>query len=325
MATRVTPISEARSFGSERQPRSGRITVVLLLPVVILLIVGLGALLSASSVLAIREGQPDNLYYFKRQVAFTGIGLLCMIVGARIPYRWYQKVAVPIFALAVVGLIATLVFGQERNYAKRWIEIGPVTLQLSEFAKFAVVVMLATVLTATQPLALAPSLVHTAPPAPTLARLFAGFGRFSSNPVYIFCHLPHSLGADLDGCRGAPDLLNVDELCRLTCSGLSQHLCIDLFAAKPYDEDSANIGMSNHTSQHTFGVFFFQTQLTATGLVGYGHCSSRIANFTRYRRTAKNGGNDCHMIAYADLSIFASISHEFHFFLLHIYFEIGSQ
>lgn len=147
MATRVTPISEARSFGNERQPRSGRITVVLLLPVVILLIVGLGALLSASSVLAIREGQPDNLYYFKRQVAFTGIGLLCMIVGARIPYRWYQKVAVPIFALAVVGLIATLVFGQERNYAKRWIEIGPVTLQLSEFAKFAVVVMLATVLT----------------------------------------------------------------------------------------------------------------------------------------------------------------------------------
>jgi cell division protein FtsW len=38
-------------------------------------------------------------------------------------------------------------FGQIRNDARRWIEIGPVTLQLSEFAKFAVVVMLATVLT----------------------------------------------------------------------------------------------------------------------------------------------------------------------------------
>ena len=56
MATRVTPITEARSFAARKEPRSGRISVLLLLPVVILLIIGLGALLSASSVLAIREG-----------------------------------------------------------------------------------------------------------------------------------------------------------------------------------------------------------------------------------------------------------------------------
>lgn len=124
--------------------------MVLLLPVVILLIVGLGALLSASSVLAIREGWDDNLYYFKRQVAFVGIGMLCLILGARIPYRWYQKAAVPIFVLAVSGLVATLMFGQVRNYARRWIELGPVTLQLSEFAKFAAVAMLAMVLTRKQ-------------------------------------------------------------------------------------------------------------------------------------------------------------------------------
>lgn len=147
MATRVTPITEARSFASRREPRAGRMSVLLLLPVVILLIIGLGALLSASSVLAIREGFADNLYYFKRQVLFASLGLACLVAGARIPYRWYQRAALPIFALATIGLIATLVVGDVRGGAQRWIELGPVTLQASEFAKFAVVVMLATVLT----------------------------------------------------------------------------------------------------------------------------------------------------------------------------------
>nr|MDJ0953724.1 FtsW/RodA/SpoVE family cell cycle protein [Acidimicrobiia bacterium] len=146
MATRVTPISEARSYATRREARPGRISVLLLLPVMVLLIIGLGALLSASSVLAIREGFADNLYYFKRQVVFAGIGLICLILGARIPYRWYQRAALPILGIAVVGLVATLVVGDVRGGAQRWIELGPVTIQASEFAKFAVVVFLASVL-----------------------------------------------------------------------------------------------------------------------------------------------------------------------------------
>lgn len=147
MATRVTPITSARSFAAAREPRSGRITVLLLLPVVVLVIIGLGALLSASSVLAIREGYDDNLFYFKRQVFFAGLGLLCLLLGARIPYRWYQRAAVPIYVIAVVGLLATLIIGDVRGGARRWIELGPVTIQASEFAKFAVVAMLAMILT----------------------------------------------------------------------------------------------------------------------------------------------------------------------------------
>ncbi len=78
MATSVTPISEARSFAARREGRSGRISVLLLLPVMVLMIIGLGALLSASSVLAIREGRLDNLYYFKRQAVFAGIGMVAL-------------------------------------------------------------------------------------------------------------------------------------------------------------------------------------------------------------------------------------------------------
>ena len=146
MATRVTPITEARSFTSRREGLSGRISVLLLLPVMVLLIIGLGALLSASSVLAIREGW-DKLYYFKRQAIFAAIGLVALVVGARVPYRFYQRAAVPIYGLAIAGLLATMAIGDVRNGSQRWIQLGPVTLQPSEFAKFAVVVMLAAVLT----------------------------------------------------------------------------------------------------------------------------------------------------------------------------------
>jgi len=146
MATRVTPISEARSFATRGEPRSGRITVLLLLPVIVLLIIGLGALLSASSVLAIREGKVDNLFYFKRQVIWSIGGLALLLVGARIPYRWYQRAALPILIVALLGLLATLLIGSNINGATRWIVIGPVTIQASEFAKFAVIVALAAVL-----------------------------------------------------------------------------------------------------------------------------------------------------------------------------------
>lgn len=146
MASRVTPITQARSFATRREPRSGRIAVLLLLPVVVLLIIGLGALLSASSVLAIREGFDDNLYYFKRQALFAAIGILCLIIGARIPYDWYRRAAIPIFGLALIGLVATLAIGEFRGGAQRWIVLGPVTIQASEFAKFAVIVMLSMIL-----------------------------------------------------------------------------------------------------------------------------------------------------------------------------------
>jgi cell division protein FtsW len=112
----------------------------------ILLIIGLGALLSASSVLAIREGW-SNLYYFNRQALFAGVGLVALVVGARVPYRFYQRAALPIFLLAIAGLVLTMLIGDVRNGSQRWIQLGPITLQASEYAKFAVVVMLATILT----------------------------------------------------------------------------------------------------------------------------------------------------------------------------------
>ena len=148
MATSVTRIGSARSARGARAVvgAADRRTILFLLPVVMLMIIGLGALLSASSVVGIRQ-TGDHLFFFKRQVLFTGLGLVAFFVAAKIPYRVYSTLAIPILGVAVAGLVATLALGEVRGGARRWIDLGPVSLQAAEFAKFAVIAYLAAILT----------------------------------------------------------------------------------------------------------------------------------------------------------------------------------
>ncbi len=128
-----------------------RRSILLVVAVVMLLIIGLGAMLSASSVVSIRE-TGDHLFYIKRQILWVGIGMAAFGVATRVPYHLYQRFAVPIYVLAVAALVATLAFGDVRGGARRWIEVGPVTLQPSEFAKLATVIVLAAILVRKGPL-----------------------------------------------------------------------------------------------------------------------------------------------------------------------------
>jgi cell division protein FtsW len=102
-------------------------------------------MLSAASVVSFRE-TGDSLYYIKRQVVWVGLGIVALIVFTRIPYRLYRRFALPIFLVAVAGLVATMLFGDVRGGARRWIEVGPLTIQASEFAKLASVIVLSAVL-----------------------------------------------------------------------------------------------------------------------------------------------------------------------------------
>jgi cell division protein FtsW len=139
----AAPRADARS--AEAATAGDRRAIFLLLPVAFLVIVGLGALLSASSVVGIRE-TGDHLYYFKRQLVWVALGIGAMLVASRVPYRLYGRYAGWILFLAIAGLVATLAIGEVRFGARRWIVLGPVTVQPSEFAKFAAVAFLAAAL-----------------------------------------------------------------------------------------------------------------------------------------------------------------------------------
>ena len=146
MASRVVSIvtTERGVREAERaMGRPARLTVLLLIPVVLLIVVGLGAILSASSVLGLRESG-DGLYYFKRQVAWLGFGTVAMVGASLVPMKWWRRMSFPLFLATVLMLAATLVIGTRAYGSQRWIFAGPISIQPSEIAKLTTILFLAT-------------------------------------------------------------------------------------------------------------------------------------------------------------------------------------
>jgi len=108
--------------------------------VLILVTFGLVMLTSTTSLHAYRG---DAFYFSKRQALWLGLGLIACVAMAVVDYHRYRKLAWPLFITAAVLLVAVLIFGRRINGASRWFIFGPVRFQPSEFAKFALVILLA--------------------------------------------------------------------------------------------------------------------------------------------------------------------------------------
>lgn len=104
------------------------------LPVVVTLIALVGVVILASAA-------PDDTYVTRQALWFVagviGCALLFWLGGERI-----DKLAVPLYAVTMLLLVAVLVFGEEINGAKRWLEFGPARVQPSELAKVALILVL---------------------------------------------------------------------------------------------------------------------------------------------------------------------------------------
>ncbi len=79
----------------------------------------------------------------RRQALFWCLGLVAWGVGALVPLRIWARLAWPAYAAALGLLLATLLFGDVRMGARRWLDLGLVSLQTSEPAKWAVLLALA--------------------------------------------------------------------------------------------------------------------------------------------------------------------------------------
>ena len=116
----------------------------LLFPVLFLVGIGIVMVYSASSAVALKKYGADT-HFLKKQALFAFIGLVALVACRHFPYRWYRPLAYPLL-LAALGLLLAVEFtpwGIEAGGAKRWLRLGPVSFQPSEFARLALLVYLA--------------------------------------------------------------------------------------------------------------------------------------------------------------------------------------
>lgn len=113
------------------------------LVVAALVALGLVVLTSASGSNAARLHHGDVYFFMKRQFVYLGVGIVIAVAMAMFDYRkWREHWLFSVLFYAFVFALLWLVFREKAiNGSHRWIKLGPINLQPSEFAKLATVII----------------------------------------------------------------------------------------------------------------------------------------------------------------------------------------
>ena len=117
--------------------------------VLVLAVLGLILLYSTSAYNG-RVKFHDPAYYFKKQLFAAALGVLGMYVISGIDYRALLRFAPALYLASIALSTAVLFVGEEINGSRRWLSLGPLSFQPSEFAKVAVILFLAWVIQRTK-------------------------------------------------------------------------------------------------------------------------------------------------------------------------------
>ena len=129
------------------RPEPSNIDWLILLPIAGLLMFSVAFVYSASASFAdVKYGSSEELVW--NHAAKVLIGLVLMIIFAKIDYRSLQGISATTVLIGVGFLLMVLVMGTEIKGASRWVRLGPFNFQPSELAKFAVVLHTAHLLSA---------------------------------------------------------------------------------------------------------------------------------------------------------------------------------
>src|SRR3954470_19444528 len=140
--TRPRATRPARGAGA---PQSG--FVLLFAVIVVLNLIGLVMVLSASSVTALHH-EGSSYYYFERQLLWLGLASVAFFVALRLDYHRLRKLAVPLLVASIGLLVVVLIpgIGANVNGSSRWIGVGTFGIQPSEFAKLGMLIFAADLL-----------------------------------------------------------------------------------------------------------------------------------------------------------------------------------
>ena len=110
--------------------------------VFLLSLISIALIYSSSSSLAYKE-KTTNFAFLIKQVQFVGMGLAALYAFYKIPLGWYRSLSYPLFILSIILLALTPIIGVEINGAKRWLNLGFITIMPAEIAKITIVLYLA--------------------------------------------------------------------------------------------------------------------------------------------------------------------------------------
>lgn len=122
----------------DKRTKSGQIDFILLMIIICLLLFGLIMLFSASSPMALREG---NIYStIVKQLIVSVMGCVGMFFAANYDYHYYKRLSKLIVSATLLLMYIVPFIGFASHGATRQISLGPISFQPSELAKFALVI-----------------------------------------------------------------------------------------------------------------------------------------------------------------------------------------
>lgn len=117
-----------------------RIDWVMIAALVGLMLIGVAFIFSAST-----SSDPNSNFWVKQAISY-GLGIVVAAGICLIPYDTLSRFAIVAYWLAILALVAVMLFGTSRFGAKRWIDLGFFQFQPSEFCKLAFIFMQASYL-----------------------------------------------------------------------------------------------------------------------------------------------------------------------------------
>ncbi|MBN1168325.1 putative lipid II flippase FtsW [Candidatus Woesebacteria bacterium] len=111
---------------------------------ILLTILGIVAVADASAPVAIRVYN-DKYFLFKQQITWAVIGVVSFFVASMTPLKYIKKYSVFVFGISILTLILVALpgFGSRFLGARRWLIIGPISIQPSEIVKLGLALYIA--------------------------------------------------------------------------------------------------------------------------------------------------------------------------------------
>lgn len=119
----------------------------LLFCIIFLTAFGLVMIYSASSYSAQLNYKGNGAYFMERQAGIAAVGFVAMIIISKMDYHIFARFSVLAYLMSYILMIAVSFVGREVNGKRRWLAIGPLSFQPTEFVKIALIVMLAATIT----------------------------------------------------------------------------------------------------------------------------------------------------------------------------------